>query len=497
MHSTENALTGFVRRIVVGEHHCRVLIEVPDIGVDAWRRLTADHSLSWRRIPTLRQPGGVPIPPRRRRTRGKIEPTARADLPVPALVEASGTASGTSAVAKQRVAARAIAALRTAGLDGEVLGAAGAEEGSELVGEDLVWPSSEGVLIFGPPEQDELDRRLAMTASVWSLDADGLRRPSADERGQRRRRTRIDLGAALCVLPLLLMAVPTVGPWFDGRTWVFLLAAATVCVVLPLLVLQAMAQSRPMLGEVRNRATGLTVGLLVLLLLARLLTGVPVPPTVVTAVAGLMVAVRVPIALPLLPVEVPTRAVLWGAPILLAVAAAPVGDLLDSIYLGRLGLHATDVQQTFAQRWLSGAFFGVTVLAGMAVAAVLWGLVYQLDAVGRRRVTPPAALVTVLSLVYLVAMLALAAGVAGTRAEAAEGELPGSWGGIAPRWVCWSPAGTGPTPFAGVALPPTGTAIAWLGDAAGQHALWSPETGGVTIPAQIELRVREAPGPCT
>ncbi|WP_028932924.1 hypothetical protein [Pseudonocardia spinosispora] len=495
MSSTESPFTGFVRRLVVGEHHCRVLIEVPDIGADAWRRLTADRSLSWRRIPTPRQPGGVPILPRRRRARGKMEPTARADLPVPALVEASGSASGTAAVAKQRVAAHAIAALRTAGLDGDVLGAAGADTGPELFGEDHVWPSSDGVLIFGPAEQEELDRRLAMTASVWSLDTDGLRRPSADERGQRRRRTRIDLGAALCVLPLLLMAVPTVGPWFDGRTWAFLLAAATVCVVLPLLALQAMSHSRPMLGEVRNRAIGLTVGLLVLLLLARLLTSVPVPPVAVTVVAGLIVAVLVPIALRLLPVEVPTRAALWGAPILLAVVAAPVGDLLDGIYLGRLGLHATDVQQTFAQRWLSGAFFGVTVLAGMALAAVLWGVVYQLDAVGRRRVTPPAALVTVLSLVYLAAMLALAAGAAGTRAEAAVGELPGSWGGITPRWVCWSPAG-GPTPFAGMALPPTGTAIAWLGDAEGQHALWSPETGGVTIPAQVELRVRDSSGPC-
>jgi hypothetical protein len=51
-------------------------------------------------------------------------------------------------------------------------------------------------------------------------------------------------------------------------------------------------------------------------------------------------------------------------------------------------------------------------------------------------------------------------------------------------------------PFAGRAAPPTSTAVVWLGGSAGRFALWSPDTGGVTVPDQVQLRVRDTAGPC-
>ena len=220
------------------------------------------------------------------------------------------------------------------------------------------------------------------------------------------------------------------------------------------------------------------------------------------------------------------RAVAVGAPVALALVAAPVGDLLDGVYLDRLGLRPTDVAVSFAQRWWSGAFFGVTALAGLVLAAVAWGWWRQLDAVGRRR-TPAAALLALLGAVYAAALLALSAGVAWNQAGAAADRLPGRWGGIAPAWVCWSPAGAGAAgggaggggvggasagggsagggavdgsasavPFAGKGLPPTEYAVVWLGGADGQYALWSPEFGGVRISDQVQLRLRDAPGRC-
>jgi hypothetical protein len=316
------------------------------------------------------------------------------------------------------------------------------------------------------------------------------------EPAQRRRRARVDVLAGLCVLPLLLMAVPTLGPWLDQRTWALLLAAAVVCVALPLLVVQALVHGRPALAAVRSRALGLAAALVVLLVAARLAIRLPVPPLVVLVLAALLVAGLTSVALRLLPSSRPVRAVAVGAPVALALVAAPVGDLLDGVYLDRLGLRPSDVAVSFAQRWCSGAFFGVTALAGLVLPAVAWGWWRQLDAVGRRR-TPAAALLALLGAVYAAALLALSAGVAWNQAGAAADRLPGGWGGIAPAWVCWSPAGGGAAvPFAGKGLPPTEYAVVWLGGADGQYALWSPELGGVRISDQVQLRLRDVPGRC-
>ena len=315
----------------------------------------------------------------------------------------------------------------------------------------------------------------------------------------------MDLLAGVCVLPLLLMAVPTLGPWLDQRTWALLLAAALVCVALPLLVVQALVHGRPALVAVRARALGLAAALVVLLVAARLVIRLPVPPLAVLVLAALLVAGLTPVALRLLPSSRQVRAVAVGAPVALALVAAPVGDLLDGVYLDRLDLRPTDVAVSFAQRWWSGAFFGVTALAGLVLAAVAWGWWRQLDAVGRRR-TPAAALLALLGTVYAAALLALAVGVAWNQAGAASDRLPGRWGGIAPAWVCWAPAGGGPVagatagaaavPFAGRGLPPTEYAVVWLGGADGQYALWSPDLGGVRISDQVQLRRRDAPGRC-
>ena len=62
--------------------------------------------------------------------------------------------------------------------------------------------------------------------------------------------------------------------------------------------------------------------------------------------------------------------------------------MLNDVYLRRLDLRVTDVAQTFAQRWWSGAFFVVISLAGLAVAATLYGLVYQRETFGRRLTVP-------------------------------------------------------------------------------------------------------------
>lgn len=492
------AVNGFLRRFVLGERHCRVIFEVPDLGMDAWRRLTAEPGLSWRRLPASRQPSGVPSLPRKRRERGRIEPLTRVDTPVPALVEASGPSFGTASAATQRLAARATAALRMAGLQGEVVGAAASVRDAEPINRDSVWPASDGVLIFGPPDQAELDRRFALTASTWALDLQRLRRPSVGELGEGRRRAWLDVGAGLCVLPLLLMTVPTVGPWLGTRSWAVLLAASVVCVAGLLLVVQALSHRRPVLARVRSRALAMSVGLLVLLVAARAITGLPVPPSVVLAVAVLLVAALVPVALRLLPTAPPTP-VLVGVPLLLAIVAAPVGELLDGVYLGRLGLRVTDVELTFAQLCWSGAFFGLTALAGLALAAALWGVFYQLDAVGGRRTVPPAPWLAVLGLVYLAALLALAANIAWTQAGPGPDGLPGRWAGLAPSWVCWSPANGGQSPavaFTGRALPPTDRAVAWLGNTPGRSALWSADSGGVTVSGQVQVRLRDAPGPC-
>jgi hypothetical protein len=99
------SLGGYLRRLVVGEQRCKVIIEVPDLGVDGWRRL----------------------------------------------------------------AVRAMAQLSAAGLHGEVLGAAADEPGVEPVEPESVWPASDDVLIFGPADQDELDRRFALVTGAWSV----------------------------------------------------------------------------------------------------------------------------------------------------------------------------------------------------------------------------------------------------------------------------------------------------------------------------------------
>ncbi|HWN32919.1 MAG TPA: hypothetical protein VNP03_09245, partial [Pseudonocardia sp.] len=351
----------------------------------------------------------------------------------------------------------------------------------------------------------QLDRRFALVTGAWSVPEGAAAAPSVVEPAQRRRRARVDLLAGLCVLPLLLMAVPTLGPWLDQRTWALLLAAALVCVALPLLLVQALVHGRPALVAMRARALGLAAALVVLLVAARLVIRLPVPPLAVLVLAALLVAGLTPVALRLLPSSRQVRAVAVGAPVALALVAAPVGDLLDGVYLDRLDLRPTDVAVSFAQRWWSGAFFGVTALAGLVLAAVAWGWWRQLDAVGRRR-TPAAALLALLGTVYAAALLALAVGVAWNQAGAASDRLPGRWGGIAPAWVCWAPAGGGPVagatagaavvPFAGRGLPPTEYAVVWLGGADGQYALWSPDLGGVRISDQVQLRRRDAPGRC-
>jgi hypothetical protein len=63
--------------------------------------------------------------------------------------------------------------------------------------------------------------------------------------------------------------------------------------------------------------------------------------------------------------------------------------------------------------------------------------------------------------------------------------------------VCWSPVPAGAEPpFAGQALPPTRSAVVWLGGSPGRVALWSAQTGGATLTDQVQLRLRATPGPC-
>jgi len=193
-----------------------------------------------------------------------------------------------------------------------------------------------------------------------------------------------------------------------------------------------------------------------------------------------------------------------GAPVALALVAAPVGDLLDGVYLDRLDLRPTDVAVSFAQRWWSGAFFGVTALAGLVLAAVAWGWWRQLDAVGRRR-TPAAALLACSARCTRPRCWPWPSAWRGTRrvrrpigcpAGGAASHRPGCAGPRpgAARWLarprvrqsCPSPAG----------LPPTEYAVVWLGGADGQYALWSPDLGGVRISDQVQLRRRDAPGRC-
>ena len=488
----------------MGEHHCRVIIEVADLSADGWRRLIAEPELSWRRIAVPRHlsgQAGITGLPRRRRSRARVVPLVKVDAPMPALLEVSGTASGTAAVAKQRLATQALVALRSAGLRGEALGAAAAEaagtdSGGAVLGEDLVWPTSNGVLIFGPSEQQELDRRFELACSVWSLGVDRIRRPEVPSPGQRRRRTVTDLVTGLCVLPLLAMAVPTVGPWLDRRSWALWIAVASVCVAVALAVAHTLSARWPLLAVVRGRGLRAAGLLLALLLLARLLVAVPLPPVALMVTAAVLAAVLFPIALRLLPVTHTARLALAGLVGSLVLVAAPVGDLCNAVYLGRLGLRATDVTQTFAQRWWSGAFFGATTLAGVALAVTLWGVVYQLDAVGRRSAKPSTPLLAVCGLVYLAALLAMAAAEAGNQAAAGADELPAGWGGIAPVWVCWSPPPGVMVPFAGRALPPSTASAVWLGSADARFALWSAQTGGATVSDQVQLRVRDTAGPC-
>ncbi len=492
------SLSRSVRRLVLGEHGCRVLIEVSDLGPDGWRRLTADTTLRWRRLGApLRSSGSAAL----RRRRGKVEPLARPDLaaPVPALLEATGAMPGTASVAQRRLAMVAASRLRAAGLLGEVLGAApaGASPPAPVV-EDVVWPASGGVLIFGPADQDELDRRFGVVSSAWSDQLDPARRPVVPEPGRRPDGARIDAAVAVCVLPLLLMVVPTVGPWLNTRRWVLLFAAAVVCLALPLLVVHHFAR-RPFFAKVRVRALVVSAGLIAALVLARVLAAIPVPPLLVLVVALLVLAVATPVAVRTVPSG--TRGLLVVVAAVSALLCAPVGEVLDGVYLARLDLRVTDISVTFVQRWLSGALFAVCLLAGLAVALAGWGLVHRLDAVGRERPAPPTPVLAVLGLVYAAGVLALCAGVARDRAGADSDGMPGSWGGISTSWVCWSPATTPTNPaavpaFAGRALPPTGTAVAWLGGADGRYALWSPSGGGVTVPDQVRLLSRDAAGPC-
>ncbi|GAA5167685.1 hypothetical protein GCM10023321_60660 [Pseudonocardia eucalypti] len=496
-------LTSQLRRLAWGERACKVLVEVADLSPAGWRRLAADPELRWRRLSATRPAGGTGAV---RRRRGRLEPAGRTHTaaPTPAVLEASGVAGGTAAVAKQRLAAHALARLHAAGLDGEVVGAALAEpeEGSAAPSDaESVWPASHGVLIFGPARQEELDRRFALAAQAWSLNGRAARPPVLDPPGERRRRARVDLLAGLCVLPLLLMLVATVGPWLSDRAWVLLLAAAALCVVVPVLVVQALANRRPGLAPVRGRALGLAAALIVLVLVARVLAHLPVPPLAVMVGSAVLIALLTPVVARLAPTGSTPRAASVLLVLGLAVLAAPVGELLDGVYLGRLGLRATDVSLTFAQRWWSGAFFGVTALAGLMLIASVWGWVRQLDAVGRRRARPPAPLLALFGLVYAAALLALASTVAWQRAgTAAADALPGEWGGINPAWVCWSPVSppgaVDEVGFAGRALPPTGHAVAWLGTSDDRYSLWSAETGGVTVTDRIRLRLRDQPGPC-
>ncbi|HZZ46494.1 MAG TPA: hypothetical protein VFE65_06390, partial [Pseudonocardia sp.] len=447
------SVTGFLRQVMIGRHDCRVLIEVPDLGVEGWRRLCGDPGLSWRRIPASRRPGtstGGPAVPRRRRARASMEPRPKPDAPVPAVVEAVGSASGTPALAKRRVASRALVAVRAAGLHGDVLGAADAEPASEPAVTSEVWSASGGVLVFGPADRDEVARRFAVAASAWELDTARMRAPEVPDSSVWRRRAWIDVLAGLCLLPLLLMAVATVGPWLGQRTWALWLAASIVCVAVPLLAVQALSPRWPLLTTVRVRVLGLAAVLVLLVVVARAAVSVPIPPSMVLVGAALLVAVLSPVALRLLPHRAPGLLGLTLVPIALAAVSAPIGDMLNGVYLGRLGLRATDVAQTFAQRWWSGAYFGIVALAGLAVAATAWGVLYQLDAMGRRKAVPPASVLTVLGAVYLAALLALASGAAWKQAAVGSDGLPGRWGGITPVWVCWSAADPGRIPFAGV-----------------------------------------------
>jgi hypothetical protein len=496
------SLTSYVRRLAVGEQHCRVIIEVADLGATGWRRLTADPELRWRRITGARL-GTAAL--RRRRGRAEPVPKTEAAAPVPALLEATGVASGSAAVAKQRLAATAMARLHAAGLDGVVVGAAPADPAEPLpepVAAELAWPASADVLIFGPAEPAELNRRFAVAASAWSLDSDSARPPLVTEPAERRRRARMDVITGLCVLPLLLMLVVTVGPWLDQRSWALLLVAALVCVALSLLAVHALTRRHRFFARVRARVLAMGIALVAVLLAARVATRIPVPPLAVVIASAVVVAVFTPVALRLLPAEVPVRAVATWVPLVLVLVAAPVGDLLDGVYLDRLGLRATDVSLTFAQRWWSGAFFGVTALAGLVLGAAVWGWVRRLDAMGRRRAVPPASMVALCGAVYGAVLLAMTASVAWHQAEGTLGELPGRWGGIAPVWVCWSVAAPGSTnaagseSFTGWAPPPTSHTVAWVGSSGGRHALWSPDTGGATVPDSVRLTRRGEPGRC-
>ncbi|HEY2203587.1 MAG TPA: hypothetical protein VGH99_03790 [Pseudonocardia sp.] len=492
-------MSGQVRRLLVGEHHARVLAEVPDLGTDGWRRLTAEPSLTWRRVAAAR-PAAAATPLRRRR--GKVEALPRPDpaTPAPALLEATGTATGTASVARQRLAARVATRLRDAGLTAQVLGVAPAEPGPDPVAEESCWPAGAGVLIFGPGDQDEVNRRFGLAAAAWSLDPDEVPAPSVPSAGlarrNRERRAAVDSLAALCVLPLLAMAVPSLGAATDTRTWGLLLAAAVVGVAVPLLALQALAHRWPWLTEARSRGMVGAAALVVLLVLARAAVAVRVPPPLLAVLALLVAAACVPPVLRLLP-EPPVRAAAVGVPVALALLAAPVGDLLDGGYLARLGLRPTDVALSLPQRWWSGAFFAATALAGLAVLAVGWGLLRQADVTGGRRL-PPVPVLAVCGVVYAAAVLAFAWGTAWSQGAARPGELPGHWGGIDPAWVCWSATG-GPADrvgFTGRRLPPTDVAVVWLGGAGGRAALWSPVSGGVTLDGPVQLRLRDAPGRC-
>jgi hypothetical protein len=411
-------------------------------------------------------------------------------------VEAIGTAPGTPATAKRRVAARALVAVRSAGLHGEVVGAADAEPAAEPAATSSVWSAPDGVLIFGPADQPEVSRRFEVAASAWSLDTARARPPEVPDSSVWRRRAWVDVITGLCLLPLLLMAVPTVGPWLGERDWALWLSASIVCVAVPLLVVQALSPRWPLLTTVRARVLGLAAALVVLLVAARIAVSVPIPPSVVLIGAALVVAVLTPVALRLLPHRASGLLGLALIPVTLAAISAPIGDMLTGVYLNRLGLRATDVAQTFAQRWWSGAFFGIVALAGLAVAATAWGVLYQLDAVGRRKVVPPASVLAVLGVVYVAALLALSLGAAWKQAAVGSDGLPGRWGGIAPTWVCWSAPDPGRIPFAGIEPPPTSIAVAWLGGTPGRVALWSADVGGATVSDDVALRVRNSAGPC-
>ncbi len=519
-------LSRSLTRVVVGEHHCRVLVEVPDLDPGAWRRLTADPTLSWRRIgapragaapdapsgaPVERRAGtavgpraGAPVPLRRRR--GKVEAPVRRDrpagrdpsAPVPALLEVTGSATGVATVAQRRLAVRALSRLRAAGLTGEVVGTGPADAPACAPPSVRVWPAGRRATLWAPAEQDELDRRFALLAAAWP----GLsgRSPRVGAPDEARVRARVDGAAALCLLPLLLMVVPTAGPWWDSRRWVLVLTAATVCVGLPLLVVHHLAERRRFFGSVRRRILVAAPALLLMLLLTRVLVAVPVPPLVVAAAAGLALAVATPVALrtvPALGTEPGARLAVLAVPAMLVLAAVPVGELLVENYLAPLGLRPADVTLTVAQRWLSGALFGLCALAAAVVAVATWGWAHRSDGSERLRRPPPAPVLAVLGVVLVAGLFAACAAVAGNRAAPDRGGLPGSWIGVTPTWVCWSvPGGPAGAPFVGRALPPAGQATVWLGGASGRQTLWSPESGGVTIADPVRLLLRDGPGPC-